>query len=193
MSRPREVSDEEILDAARRVFIEHGPSVATSVVAKELGVSAPALFHRFGSKRALLIAALKPRRFPMFERMQEGFATDTSLEVQLLEIAEAFGRFAKELHPCMGMVRAAGITPEEIFASYDIPPPLRGMQAFCAFLQQAQDAGAIRPGPVLPMALAFVGGIQGPVFLSFHLGQEVIDMDAYRPQMVANFCKGVAA
>jgi AcrR family transcriptional regulator len=162
-------------------------------VAKELGVSAAALFHRFGSKRALLIAALKPRRFPMFERMQEGFATDASLEAQLLEIAEAFGRFAKELHPCMGMARAAGITPEEVFASYDMPPPLRGMQAFCAFLQQAQDAGAIRPGPVLPMALAFVGGIQGPVFLSFHLGQEVIDMDTYRPQMVANFCKGVAA
>lgn len=193
MARPREVTDEEILAAARRVFIEHGPSVATSVVAKELGVSAPALFHRFGSKKALLIAALKPRRFPMIERMEQGFDGARSLEEQLLEVAEGFAEFAKELHPCMSMVKAAGILPEEIFASYDVPPPLRAMQAFSAFLEQAQVAEAIKPGPVLPMALAFTGGIQGPIFLSFHLGRDVIDMPSYRRQLVANFCQGVAA
>lgn len=193
MARPREVSDAEILDAARRVFMEHGPSVATSVVAKELGVSAPALFHRFGSKRALLIAALKPRRFPMIERLDQGFDASRALDVQLLEVAEAFHRFGQELHPCMAMAKAGGITPEEIFATYDVPPPLRAMQAFCAFLVQAQEASAIQEGPVLPMALAFIGGIQGPVFLSFHLGRDVVDMQDYRRAMVANFCQGVAA
>jgi len=187
------VSDEAILDAARKVFLEHGPSVATSVIAKELGVSAPTLFNRFGSKRALLIAALKPRRFPMIERMDEGFDADRALVEQLIEVAEAFGRFAEELHPCMSMVKAAGLTPEEIFATYDVPPPIRAMQALAAFLQQAQDAGAVRSGPVLPMALAFVGGVQGPVFLSFIVGRPVVDLDEYRRQMVHNFCEGVAA
>jgi AcrR family transcriptional regulator len=56
--RPRLASDEEILKAAFRAIARLGPARLTLAdVAREAGVSAAALVQRFGSKRALLLAA----------------------------------------------------------------------------------------------------------------------------------------
>jgi AcrR family transcriptional regulator len=58
VARPRQASDEEILKAAFRAIARLGPARLTlAEVAKEAGVSAAALVQRFGSKRALLLAA----------------------------------------------------------------------------------------------------------------------------------------
>lgn len=58
MSRPQKASDEDILKAAFRAISRLGPSRLTLAdVAQEAGVSAAALVQRFGSKRALLLAA----------------------------------------------------------------------------------------------------------------------------------------
>jgi AcrR family transcriptional regulator len=56
--RPRQASDEDILKAAFRAISRFGPARMTLAnVAAEAGVSAAALVQRFGSKRALLLAA----------------------------------------------------------------------------------------------------------------------------------------
>jgi AcrR family transcriptional regulator len=56
--RPRQASDEDILMAAFRAIARLGPARLTLAdVAVEAGVSAAALVQRFGSKRALLLAA----------------------------------------------------------------------------------------------------------------------------------------
>lgn len=56
--RPRQASDEDILKAAFRAISRLGPVRMTLAdVAAEAGVSAAALVQRFGSKRALLLAA----------------------------------------------------------------------------------------------------------------------------------------
>ncbi len=58
VSRPRKASDEDLLKAAFRAISRLGPSRLTLAdVAREAGVSAAALVQRFGSKRALLLAA----------------------------------------------------------------------------------------------------------------------------------------
>ena len=58
--RPRQASDEDILKAAFRAIARLGPAKLTLAdVAAEAGVSAAALVQRFGSKRALLLAAAK--------------------------------------------------------------------------------------------------------------------------------------
>lgn len=60
MSRPRKASDLSILKAAFRAISRLGPARLTLAdVAEEAGVSAAALVQRFGSKRALLLAAAK--------------------------------------------------------------------------------------------------------------------------------------
>jgi AcrR family transcriptional regulator len=56
--RPRRVSDNDILVAALRAIDRVGPQKLTLAdVACEAGISAAALVQRFGSKRALLLAA----------------------------------------------------------------------------------------------------------------------------------------
>jgi AcrR family transcriptional regulator len=55
--RPRSVSDEAIFEAVRAVVTEVGPSGLTlAAIADRVGLSAPALTQRFGSKRSLLLA-----------------------------------------------------------------------------------------------------------------------------------------
>ena len=55
--RPRRVSDEAIFEAVTAVVTEVGPSGLTlAAVADRVGLSAPALAQRFGSKRNLLLA-----------------------------------------------------------------------------------------------------------------------------------------
>src|SRR4051794_38083380 len=57
MARPRTVDDESVLAAAAEVVNRVGPSRLTlQRVADEVGLSAPTLVQRFGSKRGLLLA-----------------------------------------------------------------------------------------------------------------------------------------
>ena len=57
MARPRTVDDDAVLAAASQVVNRVGPSRLTlQRVADEVGLSAPTLVQRFGSKRGLLLA-----------------------------------------------------------------------------------------------------------------------------------------
>lgn len=59
MPRPRTLSDEVLLDAALGVMRKHGPAGVTfAAVATASGLAAATLVQRFGSKPALLRAAL---------------------------------------------------------------------------------------------------------------------------------------
>ncbi len=194
MARPREVTDEAILEAARKVFLEQGPGVATSVIAKELGVSAPALFHRFGSKRALMIAALKPSRAP--ELLDGGFDAAVPVDEQLLSIATRFVAFFLSMSREMATLAAAGITPSEIFVSYEgEPPPILTLRRLATWFAEAQSAGRVREGDTVAMAMAFMGGVQAPNFLRMTCGAHAplqISPDHYLPQFVGFFARGVA-
>jgi AcrR family transcriptional regulator len=57
IGRPRSVSDEAIFEAVAAVVTAVGPSRLTlAAVAERIGLSAPALTQRFGSKQGLLVA-----------------------------------------------------------------------------------------------------------------------------------------
>lgn len=72
--RPRKVSDEEIFHAVAGVVTAEGPSGLTlGAVADQVGLTAPALAQRFGSKRDLLIAFARSGDMgPVFEKAREG-------------------------------------------------------------------------------------------------------------------------
>ena len=61
MARPRQVSDEDILTAAKEILLEHGAKASTTAIAKAVGLSQAALFKRFGTKLDLVKAALAPK------------------------------------------------------------------------------------------------------------------------------------
>jgi AcrR family transcriptional regulator len=60
MTRPKTISDEDLLAVARKLFRAHGHDVTTRQVAESAGVSQAILFQRFGSKDELFFAAMAP-------------------------------------------------------------------------------------------------------------------------------------
>ena len=60
MSRPKTIAEEDLLSAARQVFIEGGFAASTKRIAKRAGVSEALLFQRYGTKADLFFAAMVP-------------------------------------------------------------------------------------------------------------------------------------
>src|SRR5579885_3160850 len=75
MARPRTRTDAEVLAAALRAVAAHGVARLTLAdVAREAGLAPSTLAERFGSKRALLLAAA--RHAAAVVRLEEGDVID---------------------------------------------------------------------------------------------------------------------
>jgi AcrR family transcriptional regulator len=62
MGRPQLISREEIIAAARDVFTREGLAASIRDVAAVAGISEAAIFKRFSTKAALIVAAMAPPR-----------------------------------------------------------------------------------------------------------------------------------
>jgi len=60
MGRKKTVSDEDLLETARSVFIEEGLGASTKEIARRAGVSEGVLYQRFATKDELFFAAMIP-------------------------------------------------------------------------------------------------------------------------------------
>lgn len=60
MSRPKTITDEELLSVARKVFREAGHAASTRQIAESAGISEGILYQRFRSKDDLFFAAMEP-------------------------------------------------------------------------------------------------------------------------------------
>lgn len=59
MARPRRFDDDDLLNRAMRLFWQHGfANTGIRELEQGLGLKAPAIYHRFGSKEGLFLAAL---------------------------------------------------------------------------------------------------------------------------------------
>jgi AcrR family transcriptional regulator len=61
MPRPKAIHDDQILDAARAVFLERGFGATTAEVARRAGCAEGSIFNRFPTKTGLFQAAMEPR------------------------------------------------------------------------------------------------------------------------------------
>ncbi len=60
MGRKKTISDAELLDAARRAFVQEGFGASTKQIARGAGVSEGVIFQRFTTKEDLFFAAMIP-------------------------------------------------------------------------------------------------------------------------------------
>lgn len=167
MPRPRQFSDDEILEAARTCILERGPAVSTTVIARRLGISQASLFKRFGTKEDLLLAALVPSETPPWLATAERGPLPGGLRGQLVEIALQVLAFFDECMPCLMALRFSGITPDRMFGSFSVPPPVRGMLAMRSWFRMAIEAGRLGGLDAESAAMAFLGALH---FRSFARG-----------------------
>ena len=170
MARPRTISDDQILQTALDCFLEHGPSVATDVIAERLGVSPQALFKRFNNKNDLMIAAVAPREPAPWIPMVEAGPDDRPLAEQLSEILCELAEFFVDISRRMSVLRWSNLDPRKIMAMYDEPPPIVDLRVLSQWLKRAASRKLIRPIDFKATAMMMLTSMHGPAMLTDMLG-----------------------
>jgi AcrR family transcriptional regulator len=190
MPRPRQVSDERILDVARDCFVECGAGTPIALVAARLGVSQPALFKRFGTKEDLLLAALAPSAVPEWMPLVEQGPDERDLREQLREIARAMTEDFARAVPSISVLRSTGISPAVAYRRRGVPPLVRAREALAGFITRAQSSGRARACDADALATMFIGALHVRIFLKHVAGDEASGSDAesYIDEVVSVVC-----
>jgi AcrR family transcriptional regulator len=194
MGRPAQTTDQEILQIARQTFIELGPSVSTTVIAGKLGISQATLFKRFPTKKDLLIAALSPPKEPPWMKAVLEGPDGREIPAQLHQIAIEVIDFFKTMMPCMMILVSSGISNEDVFRRFDVPPPIRAKQIMTRWFSLAMEQNRIRQTDAETLAIAFLGSVQGHVFMthvSARHGQSIQKEERYQNAVVELFWNGI--
>lgn len=172
MGRPQAVSDQQIIEVARRCFLEHGAAVPATEIAKELGVTHTTVFNRFGSKEALMIAALGPPRvLPWAARLAEG-PDERPLKEQLIELGVMMSEYFTRLAAGLSVLRAAGIPPQKVFPRSTEPPPVQAFRALSGWFKRARKRGLIGEVDIATLTQTVLGALHHRSFTR-NLGVEL--------------------
>jgi AcrR family transcriptional regulator len=172
MGRPKEVTDEQIVVAARRCFLERGAGVSAGEIARELGVSHTTLFNRFGSKDELMIAALGPPEDSPWVATLEAGPDHRPIREQLVEHGKVMSAYFQELHAGLAVLQAAGTPRRKVFRRLKgAPPPVRAFRALTAWLRRAQSQGRLAKCDIETLATTILGALHGWAFTARVCGQ----------------------
>jgi AcrR family transcriptional regulator len=166
MARPRQVTDAQILTAARQLFLNRGTGVTVADIAAELGVSHTTVFNRFGAKEDLMIAALSPpEQVAWVATLNIGPDPARPICEQLIELAHMMSLYFQELQAGMSVLNAAGIGPERVWENCaGEPSSVQAFRAFCDWLQRAEVQGRLVATDRVALASAIVGVVHHRTF-----------------------------
>jgi AcrR family transcriptional regulator len=168
--RPRQFTDHELLETARRCFLEHGPGVSTNLIAEELGVSQAALFKRFKTKQALMVEAMAPGERPSWIAEVEAGPDARPVPEQLREVIERIDAFFEQMLPCIAVLRAAGIEPAAMMRDRELPPPVLAHRTLSGWFRRLHEQGRARVPHPQSTAMAFLGALHARHMLGHVLG-----------------------
>ncbi len=195
MARPRTVSDEQILDAARRLIRTRGPQVPVEAIAAEVGVSQQAVLKRFGSRDQLLIQTLRPPPTPgFFAALEEGPDRRPFVE-QLTEISVAVAALIADQAQDFAALRWSSASIKDVLVPPGAAPaPLAAIQQVSSWLQRCAERGLIRRGvDAEATALALIGALQVRSLFQHLFDQLPIDADhdSYVAVVVDTFARAL--
>jgi AcrR family transcriptional regulator len=150
MARPRQVSDDAILDATRQVLAEFGPLKLTlAAVGSRVGLAPPTLMQRFGSKRGLLLASAA--RLPLMVRLaaEEAAARNTSPLATLRDFAlSSVAHIKRREELGNGFVQLEVADPE--FRQHALAHSAAFVDSCATFYRAAVEAGELRADTDVP-------------------------------------------
>lgn len=154
MGRRRQVSDRQITQAAREVFLDRGPKAPVAMVAKKLGVSTATLFQRTGSKQQLMLMALQPE-VAVMTGLDRGVQPSEPVREQL---AHVLG----EINEYLGAVIMGSLTlrAAHIAAALPEPTPYRLRARLAHWLTQAADQGLLKVHDEETTAEVLIGALE---------------------------------
>lgn len=173
MARPRQISDEQIREAGRKVFLEQGGRTSVEAVAAQLCVSGAALFRRVGSKEDLLLASLRPDFPPEYKLLESDPQPGSKTDDQLIKILVGLARFNSMNIPATFILREAGV--RKVSAE---PTPFRFRRLLAAWLLKAYPARDMTPERSKVLANLFLGTIEAHYLHSYIMNKPYRQVDA---------------
>jgi AcrR family transcriptional regulator len=170
MTRPTTITTEQILDAAREVFLAKGIQATTAEVARRAGIAEGSIFNRFRTKQELFLRAMEPTlQDPEFLRKLEQRVGNGEVRENLLEFGNEMLAFLRGIVPLMMMSwsnRECGLPPH--LAAPD-PPPVRALRRITAYFEAEMALGRLRRHDPEILGRVFMGSLQNYVFLELLL------------------------
>jgi AcrR family transcriptional regulator len=160
--RPKKVSDEQILAAAREAFARGGFGISVDEIARRLEITAPAIYRRFPTKIALFIEAMltnRPDAVWPFDLLAERPEPDR-FALQLERIALRIAHYFVATGPSLQVLNSSGCQPREIQdALWNAAEPARTHAAVAAWFDMAAESGLIASSDRLFLTNLLVGSI----------------------------------
>ncbi|MEM1024454.1 MAG: TetR/AcrR family transcriptional regulator [Myxococcota bacterium] len=142
MGRTPSITDEQILEAARQVFMEHGIRAPTALLAQRAGVSEGTLFNRFSSKEGLFAQAMTFDSMASLEEAMLSLDAAGTIEEALEGLVVRLVHKMRVVFPRM-MLMWASVTPRAFFQSMESPPPLRLLSGLERWVRSRVEAGVL--------------------------------------------------
>ena len=162
LARRPHISREQILKAARSVFLENGLGASTASIAQRAGISEGSIFKRFATKEALFCESMASsiEELSFEHRVGRGELSD-----ELEAIATELIAFYRDLLPKMTMLWAhGGTSPIEVFRRSGEPPPLRLLTKLSRYFEEEVQLGRLSASDPKVLARMFSASMHSFVF-----------------------------
>jgi AcrR family transcriptional regulator len=166
MARPPSVTEDEVLAAARAVFLEKGVAGTTAEVAARCGVSEASVFRRFPTKRDLFVAAMVRQGVPEWVQLLAERAGRGDIRESLREAGTEIIAYYRKMLPF-----AAIASSNPTMIDPDVERRRRALRAavekaLLGFFTAEMRAGRLPRRDGRAVAHVFVGAAMSFAFLS---------------------------
>lgn len=163
MARTSRITNQQILEAARQVFLQQGFGASTLEIAQQAGISEASIFKRFSTKEELFFAAMGIPEKPLWVNELESLSGKGNLKENLINICFQIMEFYRDVLPRLMMLRSRGNAIAEIGGKE--PRPMRDVKVLTAFLEHEINQDRLRPCDPQTVAHILLGSLMNYVFL----------------------------
>jgi len=165
MGRSRTITNKQILEAAREVFLAEGFGASTIEIARRAGVSEGSIFKRFSTKDELFFAAMGEVSIPQWIRSLEALSGQGDIRENLVAISFRIIEFLREVLPRLIVLHSKGMLPPDR-SSLGESPLAQILRALTAFFEEEASLGRIRTcNPEIP-ARILLGALTSHVLMN---------------------------
>lgn len=174
MPRPKTVSDEAILEVARRHFLKEGSGASTRQIASDSGVSETVLFQRFGTKDRLFFGAMTLPDIDL-DAIFTGGSRKTSVRKNVERYCLSLLDYFREAVPIfMALVTHPSFVMSEFLKDHHIPAMQFG-ERLAAYLASEAEAGRVGKVDFETVAGVLVSHIHNVAMMDSLSGREIAE------------------
>ncbi|MEI1375591.1 TetR/AcrR family transcriptional regulator [Nostoc sp. UHCC 0926] len=163
MPRIPRITNQQILEAARQVFLQQGFGASTLEIAQQAGISEASIFKRFSTKEELFFAAMGIPEKPLWVNELESLGGKGDLKENLINICLQIMEFYHEVLPRIMMLRSRGNAIVELEGKQ--PRPMQDVKVLTAFLEREINQDRLRPCDAKTVAHILIGSVMNYVFV----------------------------